>query len=75
MYVELKILELLNASSKNWYQIDRGLRARDIHLEDPLEVVLSNLKDEGLIFIVNKSDPNSNYCLTEKGKKMVKRIA
>lgn len=75
MYVELKILELLNASSKNWYQIDRGLGARGIYLEDPLEVVLSNLEEKGLIFMVNKSDPYSGYCLTEKGKKMINSMS
>ncbi len=71
MNIELKIMELLKESSKNWYQIDRGLRARDIHMENPLKVVLSNMSDDGLILRMSKFDPNSNYCLTEKGKKIL----
>ena len=72
--IELKILELLNSSSKNWYQIDRGLRARKIYLKDSLETILSNLQDDDLILKIDKFDPNSSYCLTEKGRKSARPI-
>lgn len=57
-----------------WYQLDRALSVKQIHLGQELLAVLSGLEEEGLISGSGDDPGHPKYRLTEAGREFVGRL-